>query len=370
MFVLTADGAIVPLKQAQFDLEDDFQELLVKYPQLLSGNLIDRENPRRWVLVAREIGVPSEMDGFGRWSIDHLFLDQDGIPTIVEVKRRSDPRLRREVVGQMLDYASNAIAYWKVDALRAAFEKRCSEEGVNADEELQTRLEIKIDSSTFWDQVNTNLLAQKIRLLFIADVIPAELKRIVEFLNAQMNPAEVLALELKHYVGENGLKTLVPTLFGQTEEAIGKKSSGATKTWDKDSFFDELSKLCSSEVVASARSMLQWMEKNAPSGIIYGKGTITGSIICVLKSAAGKFYPFSVWTSGKVYINFINSLKPPFDSREKRLEFLKKLNSIPGVKLPESCIEGDPMIPMEMLTHEGKTEQFLAAMDWYKAQLV
>src|SRR4051794_25314367 len=60
--------------------------------------------------------------GSDRWSLDHVFLNADGVPTLVEVKRSSDTRARREVVAQMLDYAANATAYWKVDALRAWFE--------------------------------------------------------------------------------------------------------------------------------------------------------------------------------------------------------------------------------------------------------
>lgn len=39
------------------------------------------------------------------WSLDHLFLDQDGVPTLAEVKSASDTRLRREVVGQMFGRA-------------------------------------------------------------------------------------------------------------------------------------------------------------------------------------------------------------------------------------------------------------------------
>src|SRR5262249_3604083 len=31
------------------------------------------------------------------WSVDHLFLDQDAVRTLVEVKRGSDTRIRREV---------------------------------------------------------------------------------------------------------------------------------------------------------------------------------------------------------------------------------------------------------------------------------
>jgi hypothetical protein len=46
-------------------------------------------------------------------------LDQDAIPAIVEVKRSTDTRIRREVVGQMLDYAANSVVYcrgsfWKL----------------------------------------------------------------------------------------------------------------------------------------------------------------------------------------------------------------------------------------------------------------
>ena len=109
MFVLKEDGSLIPLKATQFVLEEHFQRLLEDHPELLAGDLIDPEEPRRWLLVAREIGIPNEANGTGWWSADHLFLDQDGIPTIVEVKRQTDARLRREVVGQMLDYAANAV---------------------------------------------------------------------------------------------------------------------------------------------------------------------------------------------------------------------------------------------------------------------
>jgi hypothetical protein len=44
------------------------------------------------------------------WSLDHLVVDQDAVPTFVEVKRASDTPARREVVAQMLDYAANGRA--------------------------------------------------------------------------------------------------------------------------------------------------------------------------------------------------------------------------------------------------------------------
>ena len=81
----------------------DFQLLLAKFPSLLCWEQNDTGMPRRWLLLKREKAVPAEDGGGGRWSVDHLFGDQDGVPTLIEVKRQSDTRLRREVVGQILD---------------------------------------------------------------------------------------------------------------------------------------------------------------------------------------------------------------------------------------------------------------------------
>ncbi|HJZ04312.1 MAG TPA: hypothetical protein VJ327_00425, partial [Patescibacteria group bacterium] len=107
------------MTEQEYDSEDLLQELLAKYPNLMAGEQIDSESPRRWLLVSREISLPSQEDVAGRWSVDHLFLDQDAIPTLVEVKRSSDTRIRREVVGQMLDYAANAVVYWSIESIRA-----------------------------------------------------------------------------------------------------------------------------------------------------------------------------------------------------------------------------------------------------------
>ncbi len=59
----------------------------------------------------------------------------------------------------------------------------------------------------YWKLVDTNLKAGRVRLVFVADSIPPELRRVVEFLNSQMNPAEVLAIEIKQFVG-SGVRTL------------------------------------------------------------------------------------------------------------------------------------------------------------------
>ena len=54
-----------------------------------------------------------------------------------------------------------------------------------------------MDAESFWTNVKTNLQAGRIRMLFVADEIPKDLKRIIEFMNEQMDPAEVLGIEVK-----------------------------------------------------------------------------------------------------------------------------------------------------------------------------
>src|SRR5262245_15939078 len=221
IYLIQRDGQLLEMTEEPYNSEDLLQELLAKYPNLLAGDQINATAPRRWLLVAREHGLPSEDEGSDRWSLDHLFLDQDAIPTLVEVKRSSDSRIRREVVGQMLDYAANAVAYLPVETIRARFEALCKDR--DPSEVIAQFLGETTAPEEFWQRVKTNLQAGRIRLLFVADEIPAELRRVVEFLNGQMDPAEVLAVEVKQYTGR-GLQALVPRVIGQTAEAEGKKT--------------------------------------------------------------------------------------------------------------------------------------------------
>ena len=264
------------------------------------------------------MAVPGEQDGAGRWSLDHLFLDQEAIPTLVEVKRSSDTRIRREVIGQMLDYAANAVAYWPVEEIKAKFESRCKEDGTMPKPNSAKFFGESRDASTFWQQVKTNLQAGRVRLLFIADEIPPELRRVVEFLNSQMDPAEVLAVEVKQFVGEN-LKTLVPRVLGQTEVARQKKvvGSGGSRQWDEPSFFDALLERRGEHEVAVARRLLEWAKKHVLR-VWWGQGTKDGSFFPMYDNRLGNNFLFSVWTYGSVELQFQHMRLIPFSEPDKR----------------------------------------------------
>ena len=116
-------GWLEPLEEEPFSTEDELQALIAEHPELLDGEQIRPGDPRRWILVTREQGIADTPDGSARWSLDHLIVDQDAVPTLAEVKRGSNRELRRTIVGQLLEYAAHAAQTWTADELRRTFEE-------------------------------------------------------------------------------------------------------------------------------------------------------------------------------------------------------------------------------------------------------
>ena len=220
-------GQLEPMQEEPFALEDKLQELVAKDPRLLSGEQMNPDNPRRFILIGREQGIADIIGGGHRWSLDHLLIDQDAIPTLVEAKRQGNSEIRREIVGQMMDYAAHATQTWNVGDIRQAFEKRVAAAGQDSDSVLAELLQEEPDADAFWQRVDDNLRAARLRLLFVADGIPDELTRVVEFLNEQMPGIEVLAVEIKQFRGETGSSTLVPRVIGRTAESVAARGRRA-----------------------------------------------------------------------------------------------------------------------------------------------
>lgn len=220
IFVIGPDNQLTELSRTDYDSEDLFQRLLGDHPAMLR----QAAGPEgKLLLVRREQPVPDTLNGSDRWSLDHLFLDRQGVPVLVEVKQATDTRIRREMITQMLDYAANGIAYWPIDRIVQAYRDTAEHAGQDPDAYLASFLD-DAEPESFWRQVEANLRSGRIRMLFVADRIPKEVARIVEFLNEQMRPAEVLAIEVEQFTSATGMRTLVPKLVGQTERAQTAKA--------------------------------------------------------------------------------------------------------------------------------------------------
>lgn len=364
IFILNKNQSLVELNESEFVTEKQFQELLENYPKLISGSQINPDNPRKWLLISREFGVPDEEFGSNKWSLDHLFIDQDGIPTLVEVKRSTDTRIRREVVGQMLDYAANAVTYWSLTEIRNKFEKYCETKNIDPEITVQELIDETEDVEKFWETVDLNLKAGKIRMLFIADKIPKELQRIIEFLNEQMTPAEVLGVEIKQF-GNETLKTLVPRVVGQTSSAQIKKGLREYNQWTEETFLNELERKNGNTVRVIVEKIINNFE-NKVSRFWYGKGKRSGSLVPAVDFGNVSHWPFAIWTYGKIEIYFQwYKAKPPFDNVSKRKKILEKLNEIKGINIPETKIDKRPSFEIKLLKEKSEFDKFIQIYDWY-----
>ncbi|MBL8827796.1 MAG: hypothetical protein JNM18_12530 [Planctomycetaceae bacterium] len=369
IFVLNGEN-LVELIEQPYTNEDVFQSLLAKYPNLLAGGQINRTDPRRWLLVSREVAVPAEQDGGGRWSLDHLFLDQDAIPTLVEVKRSSDTRIRREVVGQILDYAANAVVYWPIEKMRAEYELRCEANGVDATSTIEALVDSRMNAEQFWQTVKTNLQAGKIRLVFVADSIPPELQRIVEFLNQQMDPAEVLAVEIKQYIGQE-LKTLVPRVIGLTADAERRKGSvdRATRTWDESSFLSDLAQRRGDEIRAIAVRLMDWARRVGYE-LKWGTGNIDGTCTVQFSHNDYRHVLCDLNSNGKAIVRMKRlKLREPFAEIANRQLLIDRLSEIDAINLKGDLLEGGPGFDLQVLRDESAFQRFVSVIEWIADQI-
>lgn len=143
------------LVPTSYSKESDLQLLIAEHPEILARTLGGDHNPS-WLLIRKELSVVFvDGDDRTRWYLDHLFVDAQGIPTLVEVKRSSDPRARREVIAQMLDYGASFAYEWTGDRLRNLWAESFSDGVGVAKEAMQNFLANTTfdDEEAFWAEV-------------------------------------------------------------------------------------------------------------------------------------------------------------------------------------------------------------------------
>lgn len=365
IFVLDRDGSLREMTRSGFDTEDLFQALLSRHPGLLKKAA---GADGRLLLITRELGIPEEMGGYGRWSLDHLFVDSEGVPVFVEVKRATDTRARREVVAQMLDYAANGIAFWQISGLISAYQSSANEEGKNPDEELLSFIGATVEPEgaveSFWKRVETNLRAGRVRLLFVADKIPKELARIVEFLNEQMRSAEVLAIELEHYNDGSEVRMIVPRLIGATERAETAKAATPDRK-PVGSIEDNLAEMARNfgdDARAGAEKAISWFQAQ---GFGFTQARSGASACVMIPRADGKeCWPFFIrYTTGRFEIAVQNTRTTPFysslDNRRALVDRIVHCLSAANLTLSSKAADGWPSFAVADLVRPENWDGFV-----------
>lgn len=343
IYMVDKDGELTAMSPAEPKSEDWMQHLVARHPELITdgdGDLL---------LIRREQPIADGADGGGRWSLDHLFVTRTGIPVLVELKRASDTRLRREVVGQMLDYAANGTAHWQAGRIAEAFARTATEAGRDPDAML---LEFVGDDGLdgFWEQVDANFTAGRIKLVFVADTIPRELARVVEFLNDQMR-ADVRAVELRWFESlEKGITTLSPRVIGETERTIAAKAGAQGRSpLTRDEWVKQHFTPLGDDGMAAAEAFLAMVEGEGAQADL---SDAQGSIYAAFPTSDGRIiYPMSLlyYSRGQVSLNLgYLQHRPPYDSGDVRQTLYDRLADIVG-PLSTRTMTGFPAFPLVRL---------------------
>ena len=202
----------IPLTQGEFS-EEWLQKLLQESPQLLPVAEIDSIYAPL-VCIGREVHTNV---GY----IDNLYVSPKGYITIVETKLWRNPQARREVVGQIIDYAKELkqFTYEKLDhSVRAYNQKYHNKELGIFDSMVEQNLLVQEDEALFTDMIAKNLSNARFLLLVVGDGIRDSVWRMAEFLNSTPNMLYNIALvELEVYKVSEEERLVVPNLLMKTE---------------------------------------------------------------------------------------------------------------------------------------------------------
>ena len=352
IFLLDGAGQLQKIPHRRYESEDLLQQLIDHHPDLLVGEQIDPDEPPRWLTVQREAGIPDVEGGYDRWAIDHVLLDQNGRPTLVEVKRSTDTRIRREVVGQMLDYAANALKFWPPERIR---ELAASQYGGLEALETEIRGLLKdqeADIEEFWQTVERKQKDGEMRLLFVADEIPKELRRIIEFLNEHMPRIEVLGVEIRQYERE-GTRVLVPRVIGRTAQAEDRKAVSSSRKWS----LEEVLACFTEEDPFDARVSVQKLVEAAREwpGVTVepGTGHTYASLRFRLRLQGKAATAFTVWCdqqgrpAGNLYFGALQNSSRAFSERGPRQRIATTIKDNIDPSFDRDAIEKYPSFAIE-----------------------
>lgn len=268
----------VPLNEKLFS-ENWLQKLINENPQILPIDEIE-SGFAPLISIGREI---STSVGY----IDNLYISPNGYLTLVETKLWRNPEAKREVVGQILDYAKE-LTTWTFSKINNAV-KQSNElyhnkskgiiELINEYDLIEER-----EEQIIIDNIERNLKRGRLLLLIVGDGIRESVEEMVDYLqtNAQLQfTLGIVELQVyKNPTNESDL-IVIPNLITRTREitrAIIKiensnidniitvetdfkeekqKSNSLRTTITEEDFFDQLQQNTDRESVEIAKHILQ-----------------------------------------------------------------------------------------------------------------
>lgn len=189
------------------------QCLLFDHPELIPLGAINPGDKHR-IPVCRELSIPKEGSTI---FLDMLAVTPHGRLVLVEMKLWRNPQARREVVAQILEYAS-LLRKWSYADLTVRLKGRIGSSSANPIYELECAHHPATNESAFVDAVSRCLLAGDFDLIVAGDGIRADIQAIAAHLNSYSGLTSRLALlEIQLWEDDAGRTIVIPFLPYRTE---------------------------------------------------------------------------------------------------------------------------------------------------------
>lgn len=259
--------------------EAALQQLLAESPGLLHGISPDQS------MVAAELFIS------GTGYLDLAVVELDGSLTLVECKLHSNSEIRREIVGQILAYAS-ALTAWSAQELEESWLTTTGRDLVVDAAALATVREIEFDTKAFRQVIDRNLAEGRFRLILAVDQVTPELRRIVEFLNLRSaDDLEVLCIEFG-YISDGDVEILIPNTYGV--EAVERKARKIARHTESD-FRTALTARCPAPVAAGVEELLDHATAHDAFGHVYWGTGAEPSVTPQFHTAFGDVQPWTFY---------------------------------------------------------------------------
>jgi hypothetical protein len=148
-------------------------------------------------------------------SIDNFMVTPSGLPLLVECKLWHNPGARREVVGQILDYAKE-LSRWSSSDVQRVVSHRLKRDG-NSLLDMVLKVDPEVDERQFNDALTANLRRGRFLLLIVGDGIREGVETIAEYLRLHAGLHFSLGLvELPIYILPNGDRLVAPRVLART----------------------------------------------------------------------------------------------------------------------------------------------------------
>jgi len=400
-------GQWVPLLAAQQYSRNVVQLALADSPELIPGDQIDPQNPRRWLVV--ESGF-DENGAAGKQSL--VLLDQDAVPTFVLYQDNAGSDEHSQSVANMIELATQATVAWSGEKMRRVAGETAANQALTLEKKLRQLLGEEPAEDAFWAAVDDNLRQRHMRLIFVAEVISSGLWHMLQFLNRTMNNVQVLALEMKQYeaagqtalwprlvnhsepdsnlahvANPNGHATVAPMIArnnntqmqpaeAQRQEIKEQSKNGSKQlpdsrftgengnAWNEITFFRDLEGRNEEAQVMVGQQIFNWAKKNAKR-LEWGGGATRGAFAPIYEQGARECQLFVVTSNGWVELNLAGyQYHPPFNKIEKLERFYDKLLDIEALDLPDEAMEKRALLPLGLFTAPARLAQFLKVFEW------